>query len=269
MLTALDPGVVAWLLAAEVLYVRAVRVLRRRGVGIGAGQQACWHAGIALQTLGLLSPIDSFGDDLLSAHMVQHLLIADLAAPLLLAGLRTPVLQFLLPRPALVVLARRRRLRAVARAARRPLVALPLYGLLLYGWHMPFAFEAAVASPFAHALQHASFVGGGILVWWSALEPGRRRLQGELWKIGHMLGARLIGMFLGMAFVLIRVPVYTGVYGDGERGLGLGAVHDQQLAGALMVVTDIGLMVFVLGFFFLHAAREQDRTDARERAGVT
>lgn len=266
---ALDPGVIAWLLVAEGLYVRALRVLGRRGVRIGRGQQACWHAGIALQAVGLLSPIDALGDDLLLAHMAQHLLIADLAAPLLLAGLRTPVLVFVLPRPALVSLARRQRLRALARRARRPLVALPLYGLLLYGWHMPFAFEAAVSHPAVHALQHASFVGSGILVWWSALEPNRRRLQGELWKIGHMLGARLIGMFLGMAFVLIRVPVYTGVYGNGERGLGLAALHDQQLAGALMVVTDIVLMMFVLTFFFLHAAREQDRTDARERAGVT
>ena len=265
----LDPGVIAWLLVAEVLYVRALRILGGRGVQVGRAQQACWHTGIALQAIGLLSPIDALGDDLLAAHMAQHLLIADLAAPLLLAGLRTPVLVFVLPRPVLVSLARRRRLRALMRRARRPLVALTLYAVVLYGWHMPFAFEAAVANPAVHALQHASFVGSGILVWWSALEPNRRRLPGELWKIGHMLGARLIGMFLGMAFVLIRVPVYTGVYGDDERGLGLSAVHDQQLAGALMVVTDIVLMMFVLIFFFLHAAREQDRTDARERAGVT
>jgi len=266
---ALDPGVIAWLLVAEALYLRALRILGRRGVRIGAGQQTCWHAGIALQAVGLLSPVDSFSEDLLSAHMAQHLLIADLAAPLLLAGLRTPVLLFVPPRSVLVALASRRRLRAVARRARRPLVALPLYGLALYGWHLPFAFEAAVTHPPVHALQHASFVGSGILVWWSALEPNRRRLRGELWKIGHMLGARLTGMFLGMAFVLIRVPVYTDVYGNGERGLGLSAVGDQQLAGALMVVTDILLMVFVLSFFFLHAAREQDRTDARERASVT
>lgn len=266
---AVDPGVLAWLIAAETLYVRALRILRRRGVTVGAGQQACWHAGIALQAVGLLSPIDSLGDDLLAAHMAQHLLIADLAAPLLLAGLRTPVLVFFLPRPVLVRLARLRHLRLLVRRARRPLPALGLYAATLYAWHIPYAFEAAVASPAVHALQHASFIGAGMLVWWAALEPKRRQLPGALWKIGHMLSARMIGMFLGMAFVLIRVPVYTGVYGDGPRALGLGAVSDQQLAGALMVVTDIVLMMFILGFFFLHASREQDRSDARERAGVT
>jgi len=265
----LDPGVVAWLLVAEVLYVRAIRVLRARGVGIPGFQQACWHAGIALQVVGLLSPIDALGDDLLTAHMAQHLLIADLAAPLLLAGLRTPVLVFLLPRPALVALAGRHRLRRTIRRLRQPLVAIPVYVVVLYGWHVGFAFEAAVKHPALHALQHVSFIAAGILVWWPALEPKRRRLHGDLWKIGHLLGARVLGMFLGMAFVLIRVPVYADVYGSGERALGLDALADQQMAGALMVVTDILLMVFILIFFFVHAAREQDRTDARERAAAT
>ncbi len=263
-----EPGVIAWLLLAEGLYLHALHVLAGRGVAVPVWQRAAWHAGLALQAVGLLSPIDALGDDALWAHMAQHLLIADLAAPLLLAGLRTPVLVFMLPRPVLVPLARRHGLRRVLRFLRRPLAALPLYALVLYGWHLGFAFEAAVEHPAVHAFQHASFVAAGMLVWWPALEPQRRRLRGELWKIGHMLGARMIGMFLGMSFVLIRVPIYTGVYGSEERALGMSALHDQQLAGALMVVTDILLMVFVLIFFFVHAAREQDRTDARERAAV-
>jgi putative membrane protein len=265
----LDPGVLAWLVAAEVLYVRAIRVLHGRGVAIGRLQQGCWHAGIGLQAVGLLSPVDGLGDDLLLAHMAQHLLIADLAAPLLLAGMRTPVLIFLLPRPVLVELARLHRLRRVFRRLRKPLVAIAIYVVVLYGWHIGFAFEAAVEHAPVHALQHVSFIAGGMLVWWSALEPNRRRLRGELWKIGHLLGARLLGMFLGMGFVLIRVPIYTDVYGGETRALGLAALTDQQLAGGLMVVTDILLMVFILIFFFVHAAREQDRTDARERTAAT
>src|SRR5215210_1659586 len=139
----LEPGVVAWLLVVEALYVRAVRALRRRGAGVPRGQVACWHAGIGLQALGLLGPPGAHDEDLLTAHMAEHLLVADLAAPLLVAGLRTPVLQFLLPRPALVALARRDRLRAVLRRARRPLVAVPLYVAVLYGWHWAPLFEAA------------------------------------------------------------------------------------------------------------------------------
>jgi len=259
-------GVVVWLALAEGLYVRALRVLRGRGVAVPRGQVVLWHLGIALWVVALLTPVDGLGEELLSAHMAQHLLIADLGAPLLLAGLRNPVLAFFLPRPVLVPLARRRRARAALAVLRRPLVALPVYALVLYGWHVGFAFEAAVASPALHAVQHASFVGAGVLVWWSALEPQRRRLRGELWKIGHILGARFLGMFVGMAFVLLREPAYADVYGAGERALGLSALADQQLAGAMMIVLDILIMVFALAFFFLRAAQDDDRRVAEERA---
>ena len=125
--------------------------------------------------------------------MAQHLLIADLAAPLLLVGLRSPVYAFLLPRPVLVPLARRRRLRRAFRTLRRPLVAIPVFVRVLYGWHLAFMFEAALRNDAVHVLQHWSFVFASVLVWWAPLDPKRRRLHGELWKIGHLIGARLAG----------------------------------------------------------------------------
>ena len=265
-----DPAVVLTIAVAEYLYLRALRILRRRGVAVRASQKWLWHAGIALWAVGLLSPVDPLGDELLSAHMAQHLLIADLGAPLLLAGARYPVLMFLLPRAALVTLARRRRLRAAFRFLRRPLVALAVYVALLYAWHVGVLFEAAVEYSAVHALQHASFVGAGILVWWAALDPKRRRMPGELWKIPYLLGARMAGMMLGMGFVLIRVPIYAGVYGEGERR-GFSAVHDQQLAGGMMVTLDILIMAFALCFFFLRAAQDGARDDAgaAPRAALT
>src|SRR5688572_9388358 len=111
-----EPGVISWLLHDELLYVYALHILTGRGVAVPSAQLAAWHGGLALQAIGLLSPVDALSDELLSAHMAQHLLIADLAAPLLLVGLRNPVLVFFLPRPLLVALARRRRLRAAFRA---------------------------------------------------------------------------------------------------------------------------------------------------------
>jgi len=266
-------AIVVWLLVLEGLYLRALRVLRGRGVRVPPWQVASWHTAMALWIAGLLSPIDGLGDDGLAFHMLQHLLIADLAAPLMLVGLRNPVLAFFLPRSVLVPLARSPRLRGAFRTLRRPLVALPVFVVVLYGWHFAIFFEAAVRNPFVHALQHASFIAAGVLVWWAALEPKRRRLRGELWKIGHILSARFLGMFLGMSFVLIREPIYTRVYGTGERALGLSAIHDQQLAGGMMVVLDILLMVFALGFFFLRAGQQHDaderRADARGGPALT
>jgi putative membrane protein len=258
-------AILIWLIVAEALYVRAVRVLGGRGVHVPRWQVFCWHLGLGLQAVALLSPLGSLADDLLSAHMAEHLLLADLGAPLLLAGLRNPVLAFYLPREVLVPLARRRRLRSAFRTLHQPLVAIPVYVLVLYGWHLSFAFEGAVRNDLVHVAQHASFVFAGILVWWPALEPKRRRLHGELWKIGHILAARMLGMMLGMAFVLIREPVYTGVYGSGERR-GISALADQQTAGAMMVALDIMIMMFALAFFFWHAAQQYDRDEAAERA---
>ena len=253
---AVDPGALASILLAEGLYLRALRVLRARGVAVPTGQKVCWHLGMTLWVLGLVSPIAAMADESLLFHMAEHLMIADVGAPLLLVGMRNPVLVFLLPRPLLVAVARRRRLRSFLRVLRRPLVALPLFALVLYFWHFSFSFQAAVDFPLVHVLQHASFVGAGVLVWWSAVEPKRRRFSGELWKIGHILAARMIGMLLGMGFVLTRVPLYTDVYGEGERSLGLTALEDQQLAGGLMVTVDIMIMVFALCFFFWRASQD-------------
>lgn len=254
-----DPAVIALLLGATVLYVRAVRILAGRGYRVPAGQQVAWHAGVGLSAVGLLSPIDGLGEELLLAHMAQHLLIADLAAPLLLIGIRTPVYAFFLPRPALVAIARRRRLRRAFRKLRQPLVAIPVWILILYGWHFEFLFEAALHHDWVHALQHESFLFGALLVWWSVIEPKRRRLRGDLWKVPYILGARVSGMFLGMAFVLLRTPVYAQVYGTTAREHGIAPLTDQQVAGAMMLGLDLVVMLYCLAFFFYRSAQEDER----------
>jgi putative membrane protein len=257
-----NAGALLFILLAEVLYLRAVRVLRGRGYEVPFWQQAAWHAGVSLTAIGLLSPIDGLGEELLSAHMAQHLLIADLSAPLLIVGLRSPVYAFFLPRPALVAVARRTRLRRIFRTLRRPLVAIPVFVGLLYGWHLTFAFEAALRNPWLHVLQHWSFVFGSVLVWWAPLDPKRRRLHGELWKIGHLLGARLAGMFLGMAFLIMRSPAY-GAYGDSAREHGLSPLTDQQIAGGMMMGLDFLVMVFALCLFFWAASRDAPEAPSR------
>ncbi len=258
----LDPGPVASLLLAVALYARAVIVLRRRGRSIPRAQQAAWYAGVALLALALLGPLDSLADELLSAHMAQHVLIADLAAPLMLVGLRTPVLLFLLPRPLLVALARRGALRHAFRTLRRPLVAVPVYIGVLYAWHIGPLFDGALRSEWLHALQHWSFVAVSVLVWWAPLEPQRRRVRGELWKAGHVLGARLGGMMLGMAFLAMRTPAYGAFYGDSAAAYGLTPMADQQIGGGLMMVVDLVIMFAALGFFFWRAAGDDDRAEA-------
>ncbi|MBA2504387.1 MAG: cytochrome c oxidase assembly protein [Thermoleophilaceae bacterium] len=243
---------VLYLALLAALYVRAIVVLRRRGWEVPRSQQAFWWVGMALSTAGLLGP-DAHGT--LLGHMTEHLLIADLAVPFLLAGMRTPVLQHLIPPVALRPLARQTRLRSAFRFLRRPLTGIVVWIFVLYGWHFAFAFEGALRSPWIHALQHLSFVGGSILVWWSVIEPQKGRLHGELWKIGQLMGARLSGMFLGMAFILAGSPAYASFYGEES-------LRNQQYAGGLMLGVDLLIMLFALGFFFWRSAVDHDRKHA-------
>ncbi len=174
----------------------------RRGVARAALRRSCcWHIGIALRAIGLLLARSTrSATTLLSAHMAQHLLLADLGAPLLLAGCATRCWSSILPRPVLVPLARSP-LAAAARSAacasrswrcrstRSCLYTLALL-VLLRGRRAP---PARARAP-ARELHRV-----GMLVWWSALEPKRRQLPASCGRSAYIFGARMIGMFLGMA----------------------------------------------------------------------
>lgn len=259
---AFDPGIVLLCAGMACMYARAIGRLRRRGRRIGRLQQASWYSGVALVAAAVMGPSGGFADDLMVSHMGEHLLLADLAAPLLIAGIRTPVLVHLPPRTLLVAFARRRRLRAAMALLTRAPVALAVYTLVLYGWHLKAPFEGALRSDVLHALQHQSFLAISVLVWWSALEPGRARMPGELWKILHIFAARLVSLFLGMALVFGRRGFYEGYYGDRGQQYGLTALEDQQIAGALMMTLDVVIIMFALTLFFWRAASDFDRQEA-------
>jgi putative copper resistance protein D len=259
----LDLTAVYLLALPAYLYVRALRILKRRGLSVPVWQQVAWFAGLACIGGALLSPLDDLGDtDLVSAHMAQHLLIGDIAAPLIVIGLKWPIYPFLLPRPVLEPLARSQLLRRFFRFVKQPLVAGPLWILVLYGWHMAPAYEAALRHPVLHAFQHQTFIVASILVWLSVLEPARARVPGGLWKIGHIVGVRFAGMFLGMAFVFVQSPFYSGFYGDRALKHGLTPVQDQGIAGAMMLSVDFFVMIGALIFFFLRSADDAEREQA-------
>src|SRR5205823_15130664 len=147
---------------AAIAYSRRARTLHRRGTPVPRIKAAAFGVALVVVTLALASPIGTIGERRrFAVHMLQHLLIGDVAPMLLAIGLSGPLLRPLLARAPL------RSLRVLL----HPLVALPLWAVNLYAWHVPRLYDAALAHDSVHAVQHALFLTCGTLLWGALLEP--------------------------------------------------------------------------------------------------
>lgn len=253
-----EPAQLVPIALVAVLYARRARTLARRGRPVPAAKLAAFGAGLAALLVAVASPVDSIGEErLFSMHMLQHLLLGDLAPLLLALGLSGPLLRPLLaPRPV-------QRLQVLT----HPLVALPLWALNLGLWHLPGLYVAALEHPLVHALQHACFLAGGLLLWSTLLGL----LPGPRW---YGLGARfaslafvwVVGAALANVFLWSDTAYYSP-YVHAERLWGLTPLDDQRAGGGVMLVEMmlVGAAVFVvLGLRWLEdAERRQQRLDAR------
>jgi putative membrane protein len=237
----LDPLVSTPLVIAGLLYARGYVTLRVR---LGRGPAAIpwsrlsWFVlGEFVIALALLSPLDAASGTLLSAHMVQHVLLVAVAPPLLLAGRPEAMCFWGLPEPWRRPLARSRPARAVLRsvgALARPLPASVLHGAALWLWHTPVLFEAAEVSASLHALEHACFFGTAVLFWRAVLAAARdpaAALGGAAAALVMLIVGGFLGALIGLSPSLIY-PVSTRE----AAAWGLTPLEDQQLAGAIMWV---------------------------------
>jgi putative membrane protein len=234
-------------LLVAVLYARRVRTLRRRGTPVERWRPWLFGLGIGLVLLALASPIDAFGEEeFLSFHMLQHVILGDLAPLALVAGLSGPIL-----RPVLAL----RPINAL-RFLAHPLVALPLWTIDLYVWHVPFLYQAALHHDAIHALEHFTFFTCGGLMWAPVLEV----LPAPMWfgtgmKLGYIAAVRLIETVLGNVFLWSGKVFYP--YYRHERALwGISALHDQGLAGAVMMLEGSLVTIAALAWLFLRLAQE-------------
>jgi putative membrane protein len=157
------------------------------------------------------------------------------AAPLLVLG--RPLIPFLWALP----ISWRRHLgawgaRPPVRDARsilaRPLVAVLLQGVALWGWHLPRAYEASLASDGVHALQHASFLITALLFWWSlTYHRGDHAHYGV--SVLALFGTMMLTGVLGALITFSRTLWYPA-YHDSPAVWGFTPLEDQQLAGLIM-----------------------------------
>ena len=169
--------VIACLIALALFFQGFVR-LRRRGRRDHASwdRAALFIAAVALVFLALDSPLDTLADDyLLSAHMLEHVVIGDLAIAVGLLALRGPLIFFFLPKPILSKVARFHPLRVVLHWLTGPWVALGLWSASTWAWHIPRIYDYSATHQTVHNLEHLSFVLTGVLVWNLLIDPARTR----------------------------------------------------------------------------------------------
>jgi putative membrane protein len=281
-----DPAVLAPIALLVVIYVRRFRRARAEASrgraeagqrrtqagrgrteagarGAGPLQALAFGAGIAALVAALVTPLDGLGEDyLFSAHMLQHVLLGDVAPVLLLLGLSRVIL-----RPVT------RRLTQLERGLgpfASPLTGLGLWLFLMYLWHVPALYDAALEHPGVHLLQHASFFVAGVAVWWPLVQPVpmRRPLRG-LGMVAYIGAAKFGLAALGLYLTWSGTVLYD-YYEHVPRIWGLSAIDDQNAGGAIMMVeqslTFVIALVVLFSRMLVQSEAEQRRRERLEDA---
>lgn len=245
------PVPVALALVAAALFAQGFVRLRRR-----APHRASWDrpalfaVALASGVLPLVSPLAGVADEyLLSAHMLEHVLIGDVAPMLAVIAVRGPLVFFLLPQGALRVLAGVGWLRAALSFGLRPWATFALAVAVVAGWHVPAAYDYADLHQGVHDLQHACFVIAGTLVWAQLVDPARRRALTDAGRIFFAWGLFAASELSTHVILLDSTAHYLPYAEQPVRLLGLSPVADQHWAAALMSLEQVlvfGLLTLAL-----------------------
>lgn len=232
-----------YLRGVERLWRQAGRNRVVRGWQVGAFA-AAWTALL----VALVSPIEGLAGTLLSIHMVQHLLLALVAAPLLVvSGPLLPLVRALPERLARRVhgwrpsVRWRRRGHSFAATA----AAAGLYVGVLWLWHAPPLYEAALRSGAVHAFEHATMLGAAVWLWTAVLQRGGPRRRGSPTGALAMFATATLTVGLGALLTFSPASWYAH-YAPGAAAWGLTALQDQQRAGAIMWSVG-GMLTTVIG----------------------
>jgi putative membrane protein len=234
-----------------VLYARRGWTLAGSSHPVPRWRQACFYSGLLVIAAALTS-LGGAAEELLYAHMIEHLLLGDIGALLIVLGLTGPTLAPIL----------RIGLFDRLRALSHPVIAFPLWALDLYVWHLPALYQAALRDPSVHALQHAMFLAAGINMWMCLFGPlPTPSWFGNLGKLVYIVAVRLAGAVLGNVF-LWSGTVFYPFYLRGDARFHIAPIADQNLAGAIMMVEGSVLTLGLFCWLFLRTAREgEERQD--------
>lgn len=245
---------------ASVYAYRFIKARRLSKEGAGIIHALAFAMAMAVFAVALLPPVDRLAERLFTMHMAQHLLLADLGPLLLLLGLTRLILRPLT-----------RRLKALERALgplAQPLTGLLLWLAILYLWHIPALYDAALASPALHALEHLSFVVAGVAFWWPLIQPipMRRRLTGTQ-PLAYIATAKFGLGLLGVYLAFIPQAVYSH-YVDLQPIWGLSPLEDQSIGGTLMMIEQSLVLATAFAIFFVKMLAGSERRQLRREGAA-
>jgi cytochrome c oxidase assembly factor CtaG len=226
------------LIFAALVYLRGWLGRRRRE----RDRIANWRAGgfvlgLFFTWVATASPLAELDHDMLTAHMIQHLLLMTLAPPLILLGAPAKPLVYGLSQRFVRPISRPLRSTAMRRLGSiltHPAVCwLAAAGTLIL-WHIPGMFALAFRSHTWHGVEQVSFFATGLLFWWPAVRPSASSSEWPEWSILLYLFLATLPCDILSGFLVFCDRVVYPVFLSSPRSFGLSALEDQQCAGALM-----------------------------------
>lgn len=220
------------------IYIRASRRMPR----VPASAIPVWRAasflfGIFLVWGALASPLVAYDHDLLTVHMIQHLLLMTFAPALILLGGPLLVLWHELPtftQNLLVQLSRRPFVQTFTRTLFHPAFCWSASALTLLIWHVPAVFTLGMHSEAWHSFEQASFLGAGFLFWWPVVQPWPSASTGPQWSTLLYLFLATLPCDILSGFLVFSDRVAYPLYFSMPRHFGFSVLEDQQCAAALM-----------------------------------
>jgi putative membrane protein len=229
-----------------------------------------WRAGSFV--LGLLfiwiataSPLAALDHEMLTAHMVQHLLLMTLAPPLILFGMpRKPLADGLLQRflQAIDRPLRSEPIQQLASVVASPALCWFAAAGTLVVWHIPSVFMLGLRSQMWHSVEQLCFLASGLLFWWPVVRPSASTSKWPESSILLYLFLATLPCDILSGFLVFCDRVVYPVFLSSPRSFGLSALEDQQCAGALMW-TCVTVVYLIAGSVFTARLLSPHRSDER------
>ena len=245
----IPPAATFAIVLSAVVYLRGWWLLRRAGAPFLPPWRAItFLAGFFSLWVALASPMDVFNGSVLTAHMLQHMVLMMIAPPLILLG--APLIPMVRGLPIFAArefagpfvnwsLAQK-----VGNMLTNPVCALLLMGVAMFAWHTPALYELALRSSMWHQVEHACFFLMSLIFWWPVVQPWPSKTQWPRWAmVPYLLIADLQNTALSAILCFSDRVLYPS-YSTTPRLFGFSALEDQVAAGAIMWV--MGSLAYVV-----------------------